>query len=423
MDENEPTQVPTNSKKQDADPASLPQLPPAQMPQPTIVPFMLRMHLTLAPATPAKSSKDQAEESEDPPVSTSSINTLAATTIQIPIPPDVSVPASLNQPPQNIKPTAQTSAPSPRVDILAEEAAPTRLTVEESDKPTAKANFDLAFTAKITPLPSTIQTPPETSVQAVPQTQTAPPTAKSAAAAPNQPDNTQVAATNQNQQSDQNGDGNFPRETKQPEKGSAKAAPASVTQDQQQPQISSSVAPVPYAEQVMAPVKTNTNIGQADTPSDRVQTSQPIDARPTTADLPAKSNSTNSDPVRDLSLRLGSTPGNQVEVKIQERAGEVHVAVLSSSPSLSTDLKQQVGDLIGKLDKAGYHAEALRQAVSSTAAQSSNQPGAGQQDFSGRQQQERQQGQGRQKRNTQPQWLQEMNTTLGPGAAEGVNKQ
>ncbi len=423
MDENEPTQVPTNSKKQEADPASLPQLPPAQMPQPTIVPFMLRMHLTLASATPAKSSKDQAEESEDPSVSTGAINQLAATPIQIPIPPSVSVPASLNQPPQNIKSTAQTSVPSPRVNILAEEAAPTRLAVEESEKPTAKANFDLAFTAKITPLPSTTQTPAEVAAQPAPQTQTAPPTVKPAVTASNPPDNTQVSATTQNQQSNQNSDGNFPRETKQPEKASEKAAPGSVTQDQPQPQISSSVAPVQYAEQVMAPAKTTTNIGQADTPPERAQTSQPIDARPTTADLPAKSNSNYSDPVRDLSLRLGSTPGNQVEVKIQERAGEVHVAVLSSSPSLSTDLKQQVGDLIGKLDKAGYHAEALRQAVSSTAAQSSNQPGAGQQDFSGRQQQERQQGQGRQKRNTQPQWLQEMNTTLGPGAVEGVNKQ
>jgi hypothetical protein len=126
--------------------------------------------------------------------------------------------------------------------------------------------------------------------------------------------------------------------------------------------------------------------------------------------------------VRDLSLRIGNTPGNQVDVKIQERAGEVHVAVLSSSSSLTTDLKQQVGDLIGKLDRAGYHAEALRQPASSAGQSTLNQPGDGQQDLPGRQQQpqeRQQQATARQKRTAQPQWLQEMNS-FGPAAVEGV---
>jgi len=156
--------------------------------------------------------------------------------------------------------------------------------------------------------------------------------------------------------------------------------------------------------------------------------SEPVDSRPDAAALPATNAAPKSEPVRDLSIRIGDSPSNQIDVKIQERAGEVHVAVLSSSPSLTTDLRQQVGDLVGKLDRAGYHAETFKPTSSTASQQASSQSDSGQQQgsASGEQQQQedaRQQFLGRQRKSNQSQWLQQMNGNFGPTAVEGIEKQ
>jgi hypothetical protein len=153
-----------------------------------------------------------------------------------------------------------------------------------------------------------------------------------------------------------------------------------------------------------------------------------VDARPAAAAIPATDGTPKSEPVRDLSIRIGDSPGNQVDVKIQERGGEVHVAVLSSSPSLNNDLRQQVGDLVGKLDRAGYHAETFKPSTSTTSQQASNQSDAGQQQSSpGSQQQQqeeaRQQFVGRQKKTNPSQWLAQMNGGFDRFVTEGIEKQ
>jgi hypothetical protein len=153
-----------------------------------------------------------------------------------------------------------------------------------------------------------------------------------------------------------------------------------------------------------------------------------VDARPEVAALPNTSALPKSDPVRDLSIRIGDSAGNQVDVKIQEKAGEIHVAVLSNNPSLNTDLRQQVGELAGKLDRAGYHAETFKSTSLAASQQSANASGSGQQQgFAGGQQQQqeeaRQQFLNRTKKSNQAQWRQQMSGNLGPEAVEGIEKQ
>jgi hypothetical protein len=61
-------------------------------------------------------------------------------------------------------------------------------------------------------------------------------------------------------------------------------------------------------------------------------------------------------PVRDLTLQLTSD-SQRVDVKLVDRGGEVHVAVRSVDPMLTTDLRASVHDLIGSLEKSGFRAE------------------------------------------------------------------
>jgi hypothetical protein len=62
-------------------------------------------------------------------------------------------------------------------------------------------------------------------------------------------------------------------------------------------------------------------------------------------------------PVRDVTVRLTSD-AQQVDVKLTDRGGELHVEVHSADPILTTDLRARVHDLIGGLEKSGFHAEA-----------------------------------------------------------------
>ncbi len=62
-------------------------------------------------------------------------------------------------------------------------------------------------------------------------------------------------------------------------------------------------------------------------------------------------------PVRDVTLHLTSDT-QQVDVKLIDRGGELHVAVQSADPVLNSDLRASVHDLISGLEKSGFHAEA-----------------------------------------------------------------
>lgn len=345
-------------------------------------------------------------------------NQTAALTIAIP-------PAS---PPASTGPNTVTNQPVVPLQTRPQATA-LQLLPDRSELPPASplSKVDLAFTAKLTAKlssPAPQETPPahsasESQSDSAPAPSTDPSTVAPQAAS-------QQADTNDSD-SPQQGPRTLPKSAPKVQVCGAPQdpAPASSSADQTLPQGVASLVPQPSAAPVSAP-----HSSPVDAHADPRPTSQPVDSRPPEAALPATSSTARTEPVRDLSLRIGSNPTNQVEVKIQERAGEVHVAVLSSSPALTNDLRQQVGDLVGKLDRAGYHAETSGASSSTSSQQTSNQPSQ-QNDLSGRQQhqqqqqqeQPRQQSQGRQKRPGQPQWLQEINSNLERTSAEGIENQ
>jgi hypothetical protein len=138
-------------------------------------------------------------------------------------------------------------------------------------------------------------------------------------------------------------------------------------------------------------------------------------------------------PLRDLSLRLTSPTNEQVDVKVQDKGGQLSVAVHSNSPELSADLRQQVGDLVGKLDRAGIHTEIEKPGSSSLSTHSSAQggegwgqesPGQDRQQREDRREQDQQQanqpGAARTVRNQQPEWLQAISGNPATNGAEGA---
>jgi hypothetical protein len=64
-------------------------------------------------------------------------------------------------------------------------------------------------------------------------------------------------------------------------------------------------------------------------------------------------------------LRAEKAPG--VEIRLVERDGEVQVAVRSRDPGLAHALGERLGDLVSRLDQAGYRAEAWRPEVTAPA--------------------------------------------------------
>jgi len=61
-------------------------------------------------------------------------------------------------------------------------------------------------------------------------------------------------------------------------------------------------------------------------------------------------------PVRDVTLHL-TADNKRVDVKLVDRGGELHVAVRSADPDLTTDLRASVHDLVGDLTKGGFRTE------------------------------------------------------------------
>ncbi len=67
-------------------------------------------------------------------------------------------------------------------------------------------------------------------------------------------------------------------------------------------------------------------------------------------------------PLRDISLHLSAADQDKVEVKVVQSAGEVRVAVRSADPELTVSLQQGLGDLVGRLESRGMHAETWKPA-------------------------------------------------------------
>lgn len=105
---------------------------------------------------------------------------------------------------------------------------------------------------------------------------------------------------------------------------------------------------------------------------------------------------------QEIAIRIAPPDSPAVDLRVVERAGQVHVDVRTPDASMQTSLRQDLGTLTNSLQKAGYHAEtftpsaALGRAASSAQTtsqdrQDSSQNRGGANDFTGgrRQQQKR----------------------------------
>jgi len=82
----------------------------------------------------------------------------------------------------------------------------------------------------------------------------------------------------------------------------------------------------------------------------------------TPADPPVNPTDSRPKPVHEFSLVVPSRAGEtrehgQVQVRVVERAGEIKVAVHTPNTELAQSMREQLGDLVQRLERTGYHTE------------------------------------------------------------------
>jgi hypothetical protein len=58
-----------------------------------------------------------------------------------------------------------------------------------------------------------------------------------------------------------------------------------------------------------------------------------------------------------VTLRIGETPADAVEINVRERGGEVHVAVRTREPEVAAALRADLPELAGNLARHGFDAD------------------------------------------------------------------
>jgi hypothetical protein len=160
------------------------------------------------------------------------------------------------------------------------------------------------------------------------------------------------------------------------------------------------------------------------TPSSALSERQPqVAGQPSVhrASVPEPAADTKAAPLREITLKVGGDSDRSVDLHIVNERGKLHVEVRTSDSQLAASLRDNVGDLVQKLDRSGFRAEPASIHESSPISSGSSQrgdlgnesghnPGRGEQQ-SGSQGgdsqpgQHQQQGQGRGNR---PRWLEEI---------------
>src|SRR5260370_882105 len=78
------------------------------------------------------------------------------------------------------------------------------------------------------------------------------------------------------------------------------------------------------------------------------QRSDPAPAMPAANPHPAEAHS--------ISLRVADTGDQRVELKVTDRGGEVHVSVRTAGSDLAAPLRENLGDLVHRLEQTGFRA-------------------------------------------------------------------
>ncbi len=163
------------------------------------------------------------------------------------------------------------------------------------------------------------------------------------------PDESTAAATKPPQPSSQTGTGS------QSESGTEQQA----TPADQKPQQTSDT---PHFDAGANPAAIP-NPGTVATPAGRPAPQSPASTAPPQPPDDAPKSAGNSGPVRELALKLPASSGgsggsaSDVEIRVQQNAGQVQVTVRSSDEHLTQNLRDQLGDLVTRLDHSGYSTE------------------------------------------------------------------
>jgi hypothetical protein len=131
--------------------------------------------------------------------------------------------------------------------------------------------------------------------------------------------------------------------------------------------------------------------------------------------------SASAGPLKDVSLRIEQPQGQNMEVRVVERAGEVRVAVRGGDSDVIQGLRQNLSELADRLSENGFHAETWRPVASEgSAAPSENKNSSGNSGGGDSQQQswsQQERGQRDQNQSNRPPWVQEFENSLTSGAA------
>ena len=83
---------------------------------------------------------------------------------------------------------------------------------------------------------------------------------------------------------------------------------------------------------------------------------------------------TQAPPSRDITVKVNQTDLPNVDIRLSERGGKVLLSVRSESPELTQSLRADLGDLVSRLERRGYHTDTMIPAGSL----SNSQPGESQ---------------------------------------------
>jgi hypothetical protein len=62
---------------------------------------------------------------------------------------------------------------------------------------------------------------------------------------------------------------------------------------------------------------------------------------------------------QDITVRIAGPDASAVDLRLTERAGQVHVSVRTADTGLQTSLRQDLGTLVNSLERSGYRTEAF----------------------------------------------------------------
>jgi hypothetical protein len=124
---------------------------------------------------------------------------------------------------------------------------------------------------------------------------------------------------------------------------------------------------------------------------------------------------------KDISLQVSQAGEDKVQIRLVQQSGELHVAVRTGDPALAQGLQQGLPDLVSRLENRGFKTETWQPVSSVTpAAAAAEAPGTPNHSESGEPQtppgwSQQQNGQKNQNQNqgNRPQWVDELQSTLG----------